>query len=98
MVTERVLGQAAAILHLEMKTVLQLERQLSRIREVRASESVAVVEHVVIVADVQRAEAQVPVFSKRLTHRQVHRRVRRQVRWALAIQETGSVVDVEGRP
>jgi hypothetical protein len=51
-------------LALEMKTVLELERQFAGIREMSPAEGVAVVEHVVIVSNVQRTEPQIPVLPE----------------------------------
>ena len=57
MVIEAVFTQASSIPRLEMKPVFQLKRQFTRICKMRPAERVAVVEHVVVVADIQRAEA-----------------------------------------
>jgi hypothetical protein len=47
-----------------VEPILQLKRKLARIGKVRPAEGVAVVEHVVIVADIKRTEAQIPILSE----------------------------------
>ena len=64
----------------------------------RPSKGVAVVEHVMVVADVERAEAQVPFLSERFADGDIHRRVRGQVSGAIAIEKSGTVVHVHGGP
>src|SRR5438552_18933503 len=78
--------------------VLQLRSELPGIGKVRPSKGVAVVEHVMVVAEVERAEAQVPFLSERFADRAIHRRVGGQVSGAIAIEKSGTVVHAYGGP
>jgi len=54
-----------------MKSIFELKRNFPRVDEMRAAESVAVVEHVAMVCEVQGCQAQRPIFSKGLAQSQI---------------------------
>src|SRR4029077_16400054 len=76
----------------EMEAVLHLHSEFAGIGEVRTSESAAVVKHVMVVADVESAEAKIPVLAKGLSERQVDGSVAWEMLRAVAVDEPGTIV------
>src|SRR5258707_1019452 len=64
----------------------------------RSAECIAVVEQVVMIAEIETGHPHVPVLSELLAQRQVVSRVRRQVHGAVSIHEAGTVAHSKIHP
>src|SRR5207247_9599141 len=80
-----------------MKSISELKRNFPRVDEMLASESVAVVEHVAMVCEVQGCQAQRPIFSEGFAQSEIERGMRGQVSGAVSIEETGAIIGIEIR-
>src|SRR5581483_1315394 len=78
--------------------IFNLDRQHSGIRVMGASEGVGQVQQVVVVGEIQGGKTHRPILPERFPDREIVRGVVRQVGGALAIQKSGTVVDVERCP
>src|SRR5882672_1600057 len=81
-----------------MEPVLHLHADLARVGKVCASEGVAVIEEIVVIAEIHPSDADVPVLSEGLAQSQIVSSVCWEVRRSLAIEETGAVVYAEVHP
>ena len=78
-----------------MKSISELKRNFPRVDGMRAAESVAVVEHVAMVCEVQGCQAQRPIFSEGFAQSEIERGVRGQVSGTVSIEKTGAVIGIE---
>src|SRR2546425_2368397 len=78
-----------------MKSVSELNRNFPRVHEMRASEGVAVVEHVAMVCEVQGCQAYRPIFSEGFAQSEIERGMRGQVRGAVSIEKAGAIIGIE---
>ena len=78
-----------------MKSVFNLRRDFPRIHEMRAAESIAIVQHVAVIREIQRGQAYRPLLSEGFPQSEIKRCMRRQMCGTVSVQETRAVACVE---
>src|SRR2546426_1070157 len=78
-----------------MKSISELKRNFPRVDEMRASESVAVVEHVAMVCEVQGCQAYRPIFSEGFAQMEIERGRGGRGRGAFSIEKVGAIIGIK---
>src|SRR5690242_1509516 len=81
-----------------MKPIPHLHADLSGIRGVGAAKGVRAIDEITGVAEISDGDFRRPVLAKGLPHRNVEGVIRRQVRGTVAVEESGTVIEVAGYP